>query len=115
MSSRDRASLAKARRVHAPVFAALGDETRLKLIAKLCAESSQSIARLTQGSRVTRQAISKHLRVLQDAGIVDSVRVGRESRYELNPKPIDGVRSYLDQVSAQWDDALARLKTFVER
>jgi len=115
MSARDRRSLATARRVHAPVFAALGDETRLSLVAKLCEGSPQSIARLTEGSRLTRQAISKHLRVLQDAGIVESVRVGRESQYEFKPKPIDGVKSYLDDVSRQWDDALGRLKSFVER
>jgi DNA-binding transcriptional ArsR family regulator len=100
MSARDRRSLATARRVHAPVFAALGDETRLSLVAKLCEGSPQSIARLTEGSRLTRQAISKHLRVLQDAGIVDSVRVGRESQYELRPRPIDDAKSYLDRVSS---------------
>jgi DNA-binding transcriptional ArsR family regulator len=115
MSGRDRNSLAKARRVHAPVFAALGDETRLLLVAKLCEGSPQSISRLTQGSNLTRQAISKHLRVLQNAGIVVSLRVGRESQYAFKPKPIDGIKSYLDQVSAQWDEALGRLKTFVER
>jgi DNA-binding transcriptional ArsR family regulator len=115
MSARDRGSLAKARRLHAPVFAALGDETRLALVAKLCEGPPQSISRLTEGSHLTRQAISKHLHVLQDAGIVASVRVGRESRYELKPKPIEGIRGYLDHVSAQWDQALGRLKTFVER
>jgi DNA-binding transcriptional ArsR family regulator len=115
MSARDRRSLAKARRVHAPVFAALGDETRLSLVAKLCEGSPRSIARLTEGSNLTRQAISKHLRVLQSAGIVESVRVGRESQYELKPKPIDDAKGYLDYVSAQWDDALGRLKSFVER
>ena len=115
MSARDRRSLATARRVHAPVFAALGDETRLSLVAKLCEGSPQSIARLTEDLNLTRQAISKHLRVLQDAGIVDSVRVGRESQYEFKPKPIDDIKSYLDHVSRQWDDALGRLKSFVER
>jgi DNA-binding transcriptional ArsR family regulator len=115
MSGRDRKSLAKARRVHAPVFAALGDETRLSLVAKLCEGSPQSISRLTEGSNLTRQAISKHLRVLQNAGIVESLRVGRESQYEFKPKPIDGIKSYLDDVFMQWDEALGRLKTFVER
>ena len=115
MSARDRRSLAAARRVHAPVFAALGDATRLSLVAKLCEGSPQSIARLTEGSNLTRQAISKHLRVLQGAGIVESVRVGRESQYEFKPKPIDDLKSYLDDVSKQWDDALARLKSFLER
>jgi DNA-binding transcriptional ArsR family regulator len=115
MSARDRSSLARATRIHAPVFAALGDETRLALVAKLCEGPPQSIARLTEGSHLTRQAISKHLQVLQDAGIVACARVGRESRFELKPKPIEGVRSYLDQVAMQWDQALGRLKSFVER
>ena len=75
----------------------------------------QSISQLTEGSRLTRQAISKHLRVLENAGLVESVRVGRESQYELRPKPIDDVKSYLDDVSRQWDEALGRLKSFVER
>src|SRR5713101_5818892 len=98
MSGRQRSSVAKARRAHAPVFAALGDETRLALIAKLCAGAPQSIARLTEGSNLTRQAISKHLRVLRNAGIVESVHVGRESRYAFRPQPIDGLKSYLDRV-----------------
>jgi DNA-binding transcriptional ArsR family regulator len=104
-----------ARRVHAPVFAALGDETRLSLVAKLCEGPPQSIARLTEGSHLTRQAISKHLRVLQNAGIVECVRVGRESQYEFKPKPFHDVKNYLDHISMQWDDALARLKSLVER
>jgi DNA-binding transcriptional ArsR family regulator len=115
MSGRERSSLAKARRAYAPVFAALGDETRLALVAKLCQGAPQSIARLTAGSNLTRQAITKHLRVLQSAGIVASVHVGRESRYEFRPQPIDGLKSYLDRVSLQWDEALGRLKAFVER
>src|ERR1700722_8355524 len=105
---------ADAARGHAPVFAALGDETRLSLVAKLCDASPQSISRLAEGSNLTRQAISKHLRVLQDAGVVTSIRVGRESRYELKPEPIEGVKGYLDQVSRHWDDALARLRDYVE-
>ena len=101
--------------MHAPVFAALGDATRLSLVAKLCEGLPQSISQLTEGSRLTRQAISKHLRVLENAGLVESVRVGRESQYGLRPKPIDDVKSYLDDVSRQWDEALGRLKSFVER
>ena len=115
MSARDQSVLTKARRVHAPVFAALGDETRLSLVAKLCEGSPQSIARLTEGSKLTRQAISKHLQVLEDAGIVAGVRVGRECQYGFNPRPIDGIKNYLDEVSRQWDDALGRLKSFIER
>ena len=101
-------------RAHAPVFAALGDPTRLSLVAKLSAGRPCSIAQLTAGSRLTRQAITKHLRVLESVGIVHGVRAGRESRYELDPKPIAGAREYLDHVSEQWDQALSRLKAFVE-
>jgi len=115
MSGRARASLATVRRVHAPVFAALGDETRLSLVARLCEQSPLSISQLTARSKLTRQGISKHLRVLQDAGLVGSVRVGRESRYEFKPKPIREIRTYLDDVSSLWDDTLGRLKSFVER
>ncbi len=106
----------RARRLRrsAPVFAALGDGTRLALLAKLSAGSSLSIARLTSGSRVTRQAITKHLRVLEDAGLVQSVRRGRESLFELQPQAIDEARRSLDNISRWWDEALARLKALVE-
>ena len=102
-------------RPHAPVFAALGDQTRLSLVARLCAGHPCSISELTSGSRLTRQAITKHLRVLEDAGLVRHVRAGRERRFELDPRPIHDLRRYLDDVSAQWDQALSRLKSFVER
>jgi DNA-binding transcriptional ArsR family regulator len=92
----------------------LGDETRLSLLMKLSGGKPQSISQLTAGSRLTRQAITKHLRVLQKARIVRCVRTGRESRFEFDPGPIDEVRHYLDHVSEQWDNALARLKAFVE-
>ncbi len=98
----------------APVFAALGDETRLSLVAKLCGGLPYSISQLTQGSKLTRQAITKHLRVLESAGIVRSVRAGRESRFEFDPQPFIGIAEYLDFVSQQWDQALSRLKSFVE-
>lgn len=101
-------------RVHADVFAALGDETRLQLLARLAGGEPLSITALTEGSRLTRQAISKHLRVLADVGVVRSMRSGRESLFELDPEPIDAAKAYLDTVSRQWDDALARLKSFVE-
>jgi DNA-binding transcriptional ArsR family regulator len=96
------------------VFAALGDATRLALVDRLTSGEPQSIARLTAGTRLTRQAVTKHLHVLEGAGVVRSVRVGRESQFALEPKPIDDVRSYLEHVSQQWDRALARLKAFVE-
>jgi DNA-binding transcriptional ArsR family regulator len=99
----------------AATFAALGDTTRLYLIAKLSDGQPCSIAQLTLGSELTRQAITKHLRVLENARLVRSVREGRESRFALDPEPLNEVRQYLEEVSRQWDHALARLKAFVER
>jgi len=103
------------RQAHAPVFAALGDATRLSLVAKLCGGQPRSISQLTKGSKLTRQAITKHLRVLERAEIVHSVRAGRESLFEFDPKPMEEMKKYLDRVSEQWDQALSRLKSFVER
>jgi DNA-binding transcriptional ArsR family regulator len=96
------------------MFAALGDETRLALVAELSGGQPRSIAQLTEGSRLTRQAITKHLRVLQRARIVRNVRTGRENRFEFLPEPLDELKKYLERVSEQWDQALSRLKTFVE-
>jgi DNA-binding transcriptional ArsR family regulator len=96
------------------VFAALGDRTRLKLLAELSSGSPRSIAWLTDGSDLTRQAITKHLGVLQEAGLVRSVRRGRESLYELHPKRLDKARRSLETIAHQWERALARLKSFVE-
>jgi len=87
----------------------------LLLVAKLCDGRSRSISQLTSGSRLTRQAITKHLRVLQQAGVVRSERAGRQSLFTFDPAPVEQVREYLDRVSAQWDEALGRLKAFVER
>jgi DNA-binding transcriptional ArsR family regulator len=98
----------------APVFAALGDQTRLTLLTKLGGGSRFSIARITKGSSLTRQAITKHLRVLQGAGLVRGVRRGRENLFELRPRRVDEARRALDRISRQWDEALARLKSFVE-
>jgi DNA-binding transcriptional ArsR family regulator len=99
----------------APVFAALGDETRLHLVARLCANGPQSIVRLTDGARVSRQAITKHLRALADAGLVRSTRQGRERIWQIRPRRLSEARRYLDQISDQWDRALARLRALVER
>ena len=98
----------------AQVFAALGDTTRLELISRLNDGRGRSIAQLTSGLNLTRQGVTKHLRVLEQVGIVRSTREGRESKFIFLPDRIDGVRSYLDTVSAQWDDALSRLETFLE-
>jgi len=108
-----RKSSARARS-QAPVFAAMGDETRLLLVSKLSSGQPHSISQLTHGSRLTRQAITKHLRVLEHAGIVHSMRTGRERLFEFDPKPIQDMKEYLDWVSTQWDRALGRLKAFVE-
>jgi DNA-binding transcriptional ArsR family regulator len=107
-------SRAENRRRHASVFAALGDETRLALLAKLYEANRSSITQLASGSSLTRQAITKHLRVLERAGIVHCVRAGRQSLFELQPKPIEEAQNYLQVVSGQWDEALGRLKSLVE-
>jgi len=106
--------MAAKRLARAPVFAALGDETRLSLVAKLCGGQPYSISQLTEGSNLTRQAITKHLRVLESVGFVHSVHTGRESLFEFDPEPIGEIKEYLDFVSERWDQALARLKSFVE-
>ncbi|HWF47587.1 MAG TPA: metalloregulator ArsR/SmtB family transcription factor [Bryobacteraceae bacterium] len=114
MSQRRHSRKAVKRRSQAPVFAALGDETRLSLVAKLCHGQPYSISQLTEGSQLTRQAVTKHLRVLEGAGIVHGVRAGRENLFQFNPEPIEDIKEYLDRVSEQWDQALDRLKSFVE-
>ncbi len=98
----------------APIFAALGDSTRLELVSRLNGGQPRSIAQLSDGLSLSRQGITKHLRVLERAGIVRSSSVGRESQFTFTPETINHVRSYLEIVSAQWDDALSRLKTLVE-
>ena len=102
------------RRSPARVFGALGDATRLALVKKLSRGQPRSIAQLTEGSKLSRQAITKHLRVLEGAGIARSVRSGRESRFEFAPEPMEEIRKYLDRVSEQWDQVLGRLRAFVE-
>ncbi|THK34859.1 ArsR family transcriptional regulator [Ensifer sp. MPMI2T] len=97
------------------VFAALGDPTRLSLLTKLSDGQTRSIAMLSADTKLTRQAVTKHLHVLERAGLVKSIRVGRESQFGYRPGPIIEARSYLDRVSVQWDEALARLKALVER
>ncbi len=97
-----------------PVFAALGDATRLELVERLGDGGQHSIARLAEGFDLSRQGVTKHLRVLQDAGVVSSTRVGRESRFALQPDQLVKAGEYLARASAQWDDAIERLKTTVE-
>ena len=114
MAASARARLARRAPRAAAMFAALGDRTRLSLVTRLSDGSRRSIAQLSEGQALTRQAISKHLRVLEDARLVHSERAGRETLYALDPQPIGELRRYIDLVSSQWDDALARLKSFVE-
>jgi DNA-binding transcriptional ArsR family regulator len=98
----------------APIFAALGDETRLRLVARLGADGPLSIARLTAGTDVTRQAVTKHLHVLANAGLARGSRQGRERLWQLAPEPLEEARRYLELISQQWDQALERLKDAVE-
>jgi DNA-binding transcriptional ArsR family regulator len=114
MSLKHRSRLLAKQQAHAILFAALGDETRLLLVARLCGGQPQSISQLTRGSKLTRQGVTKHLRVLERAGIVRCVHAGRESLFEFEQKSIEEMKEYLDFVSRQWDQALSRLKAFVE-
>jgi DNA-binding transcriptional ArsR family regulator len=97
-----------------PVFAALGDATRLRLLGRLSADGPLSITRLSEGTGVTRQAITRHLHALGRVGLVREARRGRERVFSLDLKRLERAREYLDQVAAQWDAAAARLKAFVE-
>jgi DNA-binding transcriptional ArsR family regulator len=97
-----------------PILAALGDESRLQIVTKLCRSGPQSITKLTEGAEISRQGITKHLHALHEAGLVRSERRGRERIWKLEPKRLEEVRRYLAQISQQWDDALARLKSAVE-
>ena len=99
----------------APLFAALGDMTRLRVVARLSASGPLSITRLSDGAKVTRQAITKHLHALSEAGLVRGRRHGRERIWELQPERLEVAHRSLDQISAQWDAAIGRLKAFVEK
>jgi DNA-binding transcriptional ArsR family regulator len=98
----------------APIFAALGDATRLQLVARLSNSGPQSIVRLTEHASVSRQAITKHLDALEAAGLVKSTREGRARVWEIQPKRFSDARRFLDAISEQWDSALERLRTLVE-
>jgi len=101
-------------RPHAAIFAALGDETRLRLVERMARRQPLSISQLAAGTEMTRQAVTKHLHVLAGAGLAGASRRGREQLWRLNEKHLEQARDYLDRVARQWDDALARLKAFVE-
>ncbi len=99
----------------APILAALGDETRLRIVTKLSTVGPLSITKLAEGAQISRQAITKHLHALHDAGVVRSERRGRERIWKLETKRIEEVRRYLTQISQQWDDALNRLRAAIEQ
>jgi DNA-binding transcriptional ArsR family regulator len=99
----------------APVFAALGDETRLLLVSRLAAGESLSIRRLADGAGVTRQAVTKHLHVLEVAGLARSSRLGRERIWELNRRQLEEARRSIELIGRQWDTALLRLKEALEK
>jgi DNA-binding transcriptional ArsR family regulator len=105
---------AKVLQNHAPLFAALGDEMRLRLVAVLCVGGAMSITQLTSGTEISRQAITKHLGVLAAAGLVRDVKIGRERLWEFEPAQLDEARRSLELIGRQWDHALAKLKLAVE-
>ena len=115
MSRANRSGAAVKLKEYASLFSALGDETRLSLVMKLSKGRRQSISQLTEGSKLTRQAVTKHLRVLEGAGVVRGSYSGRENLFELDTRPFKDMKEYLEFVSDQWDQALSRLKSFVER
>ena len=113
-AARGMPALVRASDTLAGVFAALGDPTRLKLVAVLCAGGAFSIAQLTAGTDISRQAVTKHLQVLADAGVVRDVKMGRERLWQLEPSQIEEARRMLEAIGREWDVALNKLKMFVE-
>ena len=98
----------------ATIFAALGDPTRLSLVSKLIDGKPHSISALASDTHITRQAVTKHLRVLENVGMVINLKSGRESLYELDPKPLESIQEYLNIIAEEWDKSLNSLKAFVE-
>ena len=115
MSRRSRSSKAAKRQAHASVFAALGDETRLSLVAKLCRRAAAfDLSAHRRAPGLPGRRSPSIFACWRGREIVHSVRTGRESLFEFDPEPIEEIKEYLDLVSAQWDQALSRLKSFVE-
>ena len=112
--SNARSTVAVRLRDSAPVFAALGDPTRLQVVARLCSHGPQSITRLSADMDVTRQAVTKHLAALAAAGLAQPRRAGREQIWQLETRRLALARETLEQISGQWDSAIARLRAFVE-
>ena len=98
----------------AAIFAALGDETRLTIFSRLGDGSTQSISQLAEGLPLTRQGVTRHLRVLEDARLVQSRRIGRETRYTLDVKAVRHANRYLARASEQWDQAISRLSRHLQ-
>ncbi len=96
----------------APVFAALGEDARLDIVSRLCEAGPLSISRLAAGAGISRQAVTKHLHALASAGLICGERRGRERIWRLEPDRLAEVQGYLGQISAQWDDAIGRLRAF---
>lgn len=96
------------------MFAALGDATRLRLVSKLCDAGPMSITALSAGVPMTRQAVTKHLRVMEKAGLLRRSQQGRERVFQIEQRRLAEARRHLDRISAQWDTALGRLKALVE-
>ena len=117
MSSRARSAAVGGAALRGParLFAALGDGTRLEVVDRLCGGGPQSIAKLTRGAGVTRQAVTKHLHVLERAGLVHDTRHGRESRWEFEPRRLEIARKYLAAISDRWDERLLALRRHVEK
>jgi len=107
-------AIAQSNQALASIFAALGDPTRLRLVAVLCAGGAFSIAQLTANTEITRQAVTKHLQVLADAGVVRDMKAGRERLWQLDPEQIEAAKRTLEVIGRQWETALGRLKAFVE-
>lgn len=114
MSKSDLRTNTDRRETLAGIFAALGEPTRLGLVSILREDEGLTLTRLAQSSPLTRQGLTRHLQVLEDAGVVESTRSGRERHFRLAPGPFKEMQDYLRYVSQQWDDALNRLQAFVE-
>ncbi len=113
MSKRNNSAALKIQQ-QANAFAALGDPVRLSLVSKLNDGRPHSISELTVGTKITRQAVTKHLCVLENVGLVSKIKEGRESLYELDEKPLKSMQEYLNVIANQWDEALNNLRIFVE-
>jgi DNA-binding transcriptional ArsR family regulator len=98
----------------ASAFAALGDPIRLAIFARLCGDGPLPTVKLNQDTTLSRQGLTKHLWILADAGLVRSDRMGRDRSWRIETEQLAKARAYLDQISAQWDVRLERLRTLVE-